>query len=1049
MPELSPASLAFTRLGAVTPATPAAQRTSTVMVQVTVTKPISGPDFLAMVAAKYHGMSLEQARERLKMDPDLLRCVSGTCVTGVSADDLKKAKGSITFPVQVTVQGLSPEARKTLEKELAGLSPEDRKAVDGETGKRFKSRTGRTPGRGEGDQELWRQLQGGVLQERKPVPPELQPFLDPTRARKLTPEERATLGRIAEKLKDMSPEDLMLYFRRVGAKTEDVGLWEQSIDAFLKERKSEQDVTDRFRGKESNLEELNRLLDQRKNITSPMPPGHGAFNPPTVPSNAEVNAKIADALQRAGFTSLQDFEGAKAAYVGVFRKRAVENTLGALQRSEDTARAELARYDRPEEREKLFAQLAPVRDALKASADAKKGLTPPTMLGRLGYTPEQLEAVQRSIHADQQAEKARQGLQDANPVLKDPTLATEQLRASTPDALVAKLRQTAEARLRDIQLTRANVLGTPDMVFQLQPIMDATRKELGVEPGSSHDQVLQEHRATLEHNKVAVQIALGALGLVGLPLAGAGATLRLVGAGASTAGAVGGVFKAGNDYTNQYAAAHTDFDKALAVSRDEPDGFWLALELASVVPELGALKSAYKAALPAARALKTTGDVAQFNSELAKAARFSDVLRKRQSLLDDAARTEVDYRSAVQDFSRGLRGTMSQASAGAPGADLVPLMVHMGRLAAKKGIQKFEVFLADVKLRKLAKDIDFNALEPGKLKELEEAFKRGNGLKKGYYTRYKNDSLEVGRNAGNQTEKLVLDRQTLDLVKDTGDRAKKVLEPGVTREQAFDALGGNDPTSPFGRWVRMVKQEGIADEKVLTQALRESPGGRLHDTVRDEAKKKFTDAIMNRLTSVDDLRKTDTYASALKAGGNEAQALQAASHSEMLRITEDLHPSDKGSIAEEWYHRTFGKTRGAERQVVVTQEQAKAQCVTLLKNRRLDGMENGTLRELKNVSTSFGPNEKAQAQDLVKLVGKKVMVNGAPQRVQNVVETMLDPRGVRANAKFLHQMLDPRVNRNLQFEIFNSRGQSMMVDFRNRDILADPKRLEAFLEPPR
>ncbi|MCP3166821.1 annexin [Myxococcus qinghaiensis] len=257
---------------------------------------------------------------------------------------------------------------------------------------------------------------------------------------------------------------------------------------------------------------------------------------------------------------------------------------------------------------------------------------------------------------------------------------------------------------------------------------------------------------------------------------------------------------------------------------------------------------------------------------------------------------------------------------------------------------------------------------------------------------------------------------------------------GVTREEAFDALGGNNPKSPFGAWVKSLEAEGlIKDKQELVGMLRESPGGLSFGTVRHELKDQYSDQLLSRMTDPARLRATPAYAEALKVTQNPEQALVAASHTEMLRITRELGPADKGALAQRWYQSTFESTRKGVTEVSVSKQAAADLGITFTGDRRIDVLEPGTVRELKNVSTRFGEREHDQLMDLVKLYGKTL--DGTDTPIEQVVETFVDPRGVVANSKFLHDMFDGSGGQYLKVEVFKADGTTLVIDANNRGIL--------------
>jgi len=276
----------------------------------------------------------------------------------------------------------------------------------------------------------------------------------------------------------------------------------------------------------------------------------------------------------------------------------------------------------------------------------------------------------------------------------------------------------------------------------------------------------------------------------------------------------------------------------------------------------------------------------------------------------------------------------------------------------------------------------------------------------------------------------------------------KKLSPNATRADAFRELGGDDPRKPLGQWLDVMKKEKVLNsDQAFIDALPASPGGRSADTVRHEAKVGFTDKLVDNLVGLETTQGQEALAAARKLKKpdgtpfTEAEARVAASHQEMLRVTSQLSPSDKGAIANRWYEKTFLESRAGRREVRLSQQEAQALGVTLNKDRRIDVVEGhgATVRELKNVSTAFGDGEKAQILDDLKLYDRylpadkvKPSVPGAgpatPQKVDRVNLTMLDPRGVVANRDFIREQLaDPRKAAFFEVEVYRPDGSSIVL----------------------
>ncbi|WNG39397.1 annexin [Archangium violaceum] len=276
-------------------------------------------------------------------------------------------------------------------------------------------------------------------------------------------------------------------------------------------------------------------------------------------------------------------------------------------------------------------------------------------------------------------------------------------------------------------------------------------------------------------------------------------------------------------------------------------------------------------------------------------------------------------------------------------------------------------------------------------------------------------------------------------VSDGSSQPKKIPD-GFTREQAFVELGGNDPTKAFGKWMEVMKTEGIIkNDAEFIAKMKQNPGGSDADYVRHEAKRAFADKIAHHLTDETRLRGTQAYKDALKlknAEGKpltEREALAAASHSEMLRITSQLPSADKGGIANRWYEAQYGASRPLQREVTVGMTQAnEVGGLNLRKNRHLDVVENVDggvrVRELKNVSTAFGQGEMEQIEDNVSLLGSRGLLKGYDnQEVKEVVVTFLDPKGAAANVGFLDGLFKGASD-GFKLEVYKPDGTSVLID---------------------
>ena len=295
--------------------------------------------------------------------------------------------------------------------------------------------------------------------------------------------------------------------------------------------------------------------------------------------------------------------------------------------------------------------------------------------------------------------------------------------------------------------------------------------------------------------------------------------------------------------------------------------------------------------------------------------------------------------------------------------------------------------------------------------------------------------------------KLLYEKASGRFVPDPGSRSEPSFGATTTRAEAYDALGGRDPHSEFGQFTRMLLAEGIAPSHEALIAAMQDPAQLRYRTVRSNLKDVYAQTVVDHLVDPVRLTATPLFSVLRRQGLSAADARQAASHAEMLRVTRNLYSSDRGAVAERWYEATYGAGASASRQVTVTQDQALKMGTRISEDRRLDRISGSFIEELKNVSGPLDAGDKAQINDQLNLVGFDVPVNGQPHHIDMVKVAMLDPQGALANATYMYGRLAPSEpgSAGLIFELYSTRGSTLLVTTENRAILHDPARLMAFI----
>jgi hypothetical protein len=319
----------------------------------------------------------------------------------------------------------------------------------------------------------------------------------------------------------------------------------------------------------------------------------------------------------------------------------------------------------------------------------------------------------------------------------------------------------------------------------------------------------------------------------------------------------------------------------------------------------------------------------------------------------------------------------------------------------------------------------------------------------GYAWRYRNGQLEIV-NTNATGPKMKYDPNTGLFYPDDGRTAPQPVFPANTsRADAYAALGGHDPSTPFGQYTDMLIREGLASSHEQLIDLLQDPSGNTHRTVRSNFKGLWKARIIEHMRDPHRLAATPLYAQQVRDGLSHQDALRAASHAEMVRITRSLYVSDRGALAESWYASEHGDgTTVTPEQVTVTPADAAAAGATIPRTVRIDRVDGPMLQELKNVQTALDEGDREAIDAQLSLVGHDIRLpDGRTQHVEGVQVVLLDPQGVLANAQWGYDRLaEGRPNaESLAIEIHSATGTVLTVTQENRAILNNRAALTRFL----
>lgn len=335
------------------------------------------------------------------------------------------------------------------------------------------------------------------------------------------------------------------------------------------------------------------------------------------------------------------------AFLEKFRKAAEGKLLEQLQTSEDRVYDELSRYGVATTSETLGAgpmtitlkshsmtpseevtdlaeaagalarsrkhinELVAARDSLlKTESDYASGT------GAGSYqtmVDENREEYDRRDAAVEEAEKEftvlREGEVEEFPVLAafaDDLDALEALAEGATGTNAKQIAEKSEQVLKNIQKVRDGLDGRFS-VWKQPKILDETKPEVADDQWKRNwvDEKSAEVRGDESDRSLLLAVVAIGLGLLAaIPTGGS----SLVAAGAFVAGAGAAaistytVYEHVADYRLESAAAGTDYDKARAISEEEPSLFWLALDVVGAAIDLSAAVKAFRAAAALRRA---------------------------------------------------------------------------------------------------------------------------------------------------------------------------------------------------------------------------------------------------------------------------------------------------------------------------------------------------------------------------------------------------------------------------------------------------------------
>lgn len=538
------------------------------------------------------------------------------------------------------------------------------------------------------------------------------------------PEDLAVLLRIAEKLGDLTDEELADYGERTTSSTSDVHAFEDSIDQWITQVRARRERATESDNATAALFGMDAVYQMYRSWLTGLLMG----DPPSwiadwealpveqLPADREgfmnqLYLRLRRALAPYGYGSLHAFQTAITRFLVAFRASALDTAARLLDRYQHALVTERDRYTAGAAgAASLSADLGPAR--VEAAAAQQVHDDAQALSG--SWDPDDINAYYAAGAQFQQhqanARSAARGLSDVNPLLGYANAPLLELAETTDAAGVTSvLSAYVTSSLDKVRRTRERLASEPEVVYRLDNLMAATKTELGIQEGSIWASIIADHTApTLED--IEKQMFLAVLGLA-LAIGSGGSAL--------IAGAAVGFSAAMALQTYEEYALERDAYGAQLLA-EEPSLGWVVLAVAAVVVDLAAVAAVIRPIRPALQAFQRTGDIAQLEAELVGVEE-----RIRRSIMQ---RAELELRARGGWDAIWARVVPPGATrASLFGADLLAeqlgRLVYSIQLNLRRGINTF----AKWRLSREAADLvgDMGALSPAAIARVRAAYSQG------------------------------------------------------------------------------------------------------------------------------------------------------------------------------------------------------------------------------------------------------------------------------------------------------------------------------------
>jgi hypothetical protein len=603
-----------------------------------------------------------------------------------------------------------------------------------------------------GRAELWRTIRDEVLFQSAylaNLPEKVRAVIRVSiTGRELSPADYDQVFRIAKKIENLPAGQAADYASKITGQSASLDELEAAIERYrggVAAREHQDQERSEVHNKLLGLEEVYKTY--RAYIATPAE----AMAP-------DAREQLEQQLGRYGFASIGEFTTYITKYEQAFEDGAAAITLDILAKYAGKLHRESQRYQDPEVIKTLHGKLggfraqhqefdknSKIESAEVWKAEHTRDAEVRRLPGNGGMpekppTRERVEASQKAKAAKANAEAQIKDLSKEYPIFAEDELPRDKRldKVALAGASEAELAGVLQAHIANRQAAvdeaRAQLEGKHALVYKMEKLMPTFFAQLGIQPGSIHDQIIQDKL----HSDAVAKIVTGivvAIVTVALTVVSLGtATPAVLAAGASI-GAAGistyMAYDAYKEYTEEHAIAEAGF-------ANDPSVVWLVLavlgagaDMASAVNVISKLGPAARTLGEATRLGEADGKLIDFTKAVEKLREAKEIDEKIAAAANKAAAARTSYAAAKDQFKADLRIAASGAR-GALGPFTDPTvfrgLVKMAVAKIREGVHSLEEFIAQ--LKKVRIDAQLGEMSPEELVKAKEAWAQAEALSK-------------------------------------------------------------------------------------------------------------------------------------------------------------------------------------------------------------------------------------------------------------------------------------------------------------------------------